>query len=80
MNDISNLPKSQKRVLIILGKHEKEWLTVRQMVKESGVNTYHVKLAILKFMKNYMVFIGKRGYEETVTISPDGMSLCRKLL
>ena len=41
---------TQKKVLIVLGKHEKEYLTTDQISKESGVNAHHVKQAIYKFM------------------------------
>lgn len=65
---------TQKKVLIVLGKHENEYLTADQISKESGVNSNHVKQAIYKFMDSDWVFIDSTGYKEKVTLSPDGRS------
>ena len=70
---------TQKKVLMVLGKHENEYLTTDQISKESGVNPHHVKLAIYKFMDSDWVFIDSTGYKEKVGVSPNGSSAYRDI-
>lgn len=71
--DTKDLKITQRKVLLVLGKHKNEYLTKNQIIKESGVNINQLKQAIYKFMDNDWVFIDSSGYEEKVKISPEGM-------
>lgn len=74
MLDPHELPITQKKVLLVLGKHEDEYLTTEQISKEGGVDVYRVKQAVYKFMDNDWVHIDSTGFKEKVTLSADGKS------
>ncbi len=75
--EVSDLTKTQRKVLKVLGDHEGEWLSKQQLNEKSGVNINHIELAIKKFLLNDLVHLHRK--RDIITISLEGMGVYRQL-